>query len=107
PLAGAERQTLGQMVRHPAEIQNVEKGPRGLFERLLLSPHPRQVKRVTDKIAAAAGMSADAHIVEHRLAREQREVLEGTGDADLSDAMWRAVEQRAPFEQDIAPIGGV
>src|SRR5262249_61516119 len=62
---------------------------------------------VADKIAATAGVTADTDVVEHRLRREQGEVLEGSSDADLGDAVRRAAEHRAPVEQDVSAVGGV
>src|SRR4029077_16518356 len=62
---------------------------------------------VAEEVTAAGGVPADPHIVEYRLVREQREVLEGAGNTDLGDAVRRAVEQRAAFEQDVASIGRV
>ena len=55
-------------------------------------------------------MAADAHIVEHRLAREKREVLEGAGNADLGDAVRRqeqALEEAAWTLLDILDLRGV
>jgi hypothetical protein len=52
-------------------------------------------------------MTADSHIVEHRLRREQREVLESPPDAYLGDAVRRPPQHRAPLEQDVAAIRGV
>ena len=85
----------------------LQQRPRGLGQRRFLPAHPRQAQRVADEIAAAVGMAADPDVVEHRLRAEQREVLEGAGDADLGDAVRRAGEHRAAFEQDIAAIGRV
>jgi hypothetical protein len=50
-------------------------------------------------------VAADPHIVEHRLVREESEILEGTSDADLSDPIRRSIEQRAAFKQDVAAVG--
>ena len=94
-------------MRELGELEYVEDRPGRLFERHFVPPHPGQAQEVADEIAAAPGVAADAHIIEHRLAREQREVLKGAGNADLGDAVRRAIEQRAAFEQDITPIGGV
>ena len=107
PLSRAERQAFGRLVRHLAQIERVEQRPGGPFQRPLLPAHPGKAQRVAHKIAAAGGVAADPHIVEHRLAREQREVLEGAGDADLGDPVRRAVEQRAALEQDLASVGRV
>ena len=63
-----------------------------------------QAQRVGQEIAAAARMPADPHVVEHALRAEQRQVLEGARDADLGDAMRRPRQQRAPGEQDVAPV---
>src|SRR4029077_3233773 len=93
--------------RHVAQLEQVEKPPDRLFERLFLAPHPRQMQGVAEEVAAAASVAADPHIVEYRLVREKREVLEGAGNTDLGDAVRRTVEQRAAFEQDIAPIGDI
>ncbi len=102
PLAGAERQAFGQFVRDGAQLEQVEEPPRGLLERPLLAPHPRQMQGVADEVAAAARMPADPHIVEHRLALEQGEVLKGAANAEVGDAMGRPAEQRAAREPDIA-----
>ena len=107
PLARAERQTFGRLVRHFAQIECFEQRPGGLFEPPLLAAHPWQPQRIADKIAAAGRVGADPHIVEHRLTREQRKVLKGPGNADLGDAVRRPVEQRAALEQDFAAVGRV
>src|SRR4029077_11392888 len=70
----------------------------------LLAAHPPQAQRIADEIAPAARMSADPDIVEHRLRREQRQVMEGTADADLGDAVRRPAEQRAAVKQDFAAV---
>ena len=101
-LARAERQAVRQFVRDRAQIEQVEQGPGGLLERPFPAPHPGQMQGVADEIAAASRVPADPHVVEHRLARKQRQVLEGAGDADLGDAMRRPAEQRAAFEPDVA-----
>src|SRR5207245_8543468 len=106
-LASAERQSTRRMVGHCVQLEQVEKPPDPLFEHLFLPPHPRQMQGVAEEVTAAARMTADPHIVEYRLVREKGEVLEGAGNADLGDAVRRAVEQGAAFEQDIPPVGGV
>jgi hypothetical protein len=62
------------------------------------------MQHVGDEVAAALGVRADADVVAHRLAREQRQVLEGAGDADLGDAVCRPIEQRAALEPDVAAV---
>src|SRR5207244_13288756 len=47
-------------------------------------------------------MGADADVVGDRHAREQRDVLEGAADADVTDAMRRARENARTFHQDVA-----
>ena len=95
------------MVGHLFEFEQAQKRPGGFGQRRLVPAHPRQAQRVADEIAAAVRMPADADIVEHRLRREQRQVLKGAADADLGDPVRRAVDDRAPLEQDVAAIGRV
>src|ERR1700730_328640 len=68
----------------------------------LLARDPGQVQRVAEEIAAGKAMAADPHVVDHRHAGEQREVLERAADADLDHAMGRLVEGACALEQNVA-----
>ena len=107
PFSRAKRQTLRGLLCHLTQIQGFEQRPGGLFEFPLLAAHPRQVQRIADKVAAAGGMGADPHIVEHRLTREEGEVLECPRDPDFGDPVRRPVEQRGALEQDFASVGRI
>ena len=54
------------------------------------------------EIAAAMAMAADADIVEHRKRAEQREILEGAGDADVGNPVWRLIQDGAAGEANVA-----
>ncbi len=71
-------------------------------ERALLAAHPRQLQRVADHVAVGAAMPADADVVAHRQAREQRHVLEGASDADLGDLRGLTAENAHAFHQNVA-----
>src|SRR5262249_58979731 len=75
--------------------------PGDVVEHPLVPRDPRQVQRIAEEIAARDVMAADAHIVEHRHAGEQREVLERAADADLDHAVGRLVEDADALKQDI------
>src|SRR3954454_15856172 len=104
PLAGAERQARRRAGRHWLKIEQAKQRPGGLGQRRLVAPRPGQPQGVADEIAPAACVAADADVVEHRLRREQRQVLEGAADADLGDTMRRPVDDRAAFKQNIAAV---
>ena len=101
-LLQAERQVGDAAERDVAEIEEIDQLPGDVGKRVLLAPRPGELQRVGEEIGAAERMAADAHIVEHRHGAEQREVLERAADADLGDAVRRAVEDAAPLEHDVA-----
>ena len=101
-FCSAERQVGDAAVRDVGEVEKLDQLPGDVGERCSSRRGPGQLQRIAEEIAAAERMAADAHIVEHRHGAEQREVLERAADADLGDAVRRAVEDALPFEQDVA-----
>ncbi len=96
PLAGAERQAGSRTQRDIAQIEHVEQRPGGIGQRRLAAPRAGQPQRVGQKIAAAARMPADPHIVENALRAEQRQVLKCARDPDLGHAMRRRSSSERP-----------
>ena len=53
-------------------------------------------------LEARDGVCADEHVLEHGHRREELDVLERAGDAELDDAARRRVEEGLAVEEDVA-----
>ena len=108
-LLRAERQARDDAVGDADEIEIGEKlrDPGGALRRrgagiVPVGIGPGRGERVADEVAGGARMGADHHVLAHRQAREQGDVLEGAADAEPGHAVRRAVKDRAALEQDVA-----
>src|SRR5262249_34100756 len=101
-LLGAEWQAGDGLVGDLFEIEIGEDLVNLPVHRRLAMTDPDELQRVRDDVAAGAGMGANADIVEHRKIGKQRNVLEGSADADLRDAVRRARQDAHAFHQNVA-----
>jgi hypothetical protein len=84
------------------QVEIIEDFMNRRIELALLLADPWQLQRVTDEIALGAAVSADADVVAHGEAREQRNVLERAADADLCNLLRLILEDAGPLHQDLA-----
>jgi hypothetical protein len=99
---GAERQAgnrdMGDVVK--AEIAQDFVDP--LVDFGLAAADPGELQGIADDVTVGAGMGADQNVVEHRKIGEQRDVLEGTADADFGDPVRRPPQDALAVHQDLA-----
>src|SRR5262249_36064455 len=99
-LLRAEGEILDRHMRGIVQLEEFDEPGDALAERLLLPPGKRQAQRVVKEVAARPTMAADQHVLQHRHAAEEAEILDRPADAERGDAVGRRLDQRGALEKN-------
>ncbi|GAA3415723.1 hypothetical protein GCM10018952_41250 [Streptosporangium vulgare] len=88
PFERAVRQALGRPVRHVAQVELGEDVHGLPFDAALPGPGARPPGERSGEPGPLAGVGPGHGVLQHGERGEQREVLEGTGDAEPHHVVW-------------------
>ena len=107
PFLDAEGEAHHRGVGDGLEIEEGDQLVGALAELGLLPLDPGQPQGVAQMVAPGAAVPPDHDVLAHGHGAEEGEVLEGSADAEIGDAVGRRPQQRAALEEDVALVRGV